>query len=144
VHPISPGDVIELPDAKWEVVKTTHTEDSVGFVVNCSCRFAYLVDGIEPPPETTERIKDIDLLILDAIVDELVPGPGEVWYHFSTMEAVQFWKKLGTKECILTHVACHNWDRGSLAPGMSNHERSLFESENPGLRFAYDGMRVSL
>jgi|GEM_PF-465212 len=144
VHPISAGDTFELLDGLWEVVKTTHTEESVGFVVSSSRKFAYLVDGVEPPPETIDRLKDIDLLILDAIVDELIPGPGEVWYHFSTAEAAQFWKKLGTRECILTHIACHNWDKGRLTPGMSNQERVQFESENPGLSFAYDGMRIRL
>jgi phosphoribosyl 1,2-cyclic phosphate phosphodiesterase len=144
VHPISPGDVIDLPDGRWEVVKTTHTDESVGFVVTSSGKFAYLVDGIEPPAETIGRLKDVDLLILDAIVDELIPGPGEVWYHFSTLEAVRFWKELGTRECILTHIACHNWHKGKLTPGMSNQERLEFESENPGLTFAYDGMRIRL
>lgn len=144
VHPVSPGDLVELADAAWEVVKTTHTEDSVGFIVNTSRKFAYLVDGVEPPPETLERLQDLDLLILDAIVDELVPGPGEVWYHFSTGEAVKFWKRLGTKECILTHIACHNYNKGRLTPGMSNEERRRFESQHPGLRFAYDGMCIRL
>ena len=142
VHGISPGDVIELPDATWEVVKTTHTEESVGFIVSSSRRFAYLVDGIAPPDKTLERLTDIDFVILDAIVDKLIPRPDEVWYHFSTSEAMKFWKGLGTEECILTHIACHNYERGEFKPGMSNEERSRLESENPGLKFAYDGMRV--
>lgn len=144
VHGISPGDVIELPDATWEVVKTTHTEESVGFVVESSRRFAYLVDGIAPPARTIESLNDLDLLILDAIVDQLIPRPDEVWYHFSTREAVKFWKELGTEECILTHIACHSYEMGEFRPGMSNDERLRFESVNPGLKFAYDGMRVRI
>jgi len=30
LHPIAPGDRLELPDAAWQVVKTMHTEHSVG------------------------------------------------------------------------------------------------------------------
>jgi glyoxylase-like metal-dependent hydrolase (beta-lactamase superfamily II) len=59
LHPFESGDEVELPDAKWEVVKTEHTDHSVGFIIESSERSAYLVDSITPPPETralNERI----------------------------------------------------------------------------------------
>jgi hypothetical protein len=49
LHPLAPGDRVELPDATWEAVKTTHSEDSLGYVVEAGQRFAYLVDGVTPP-----------------------------------------------------------------------------------------------
>jgi phosphoribosyl 1,2-cyclic phosphate phosphodiesterase len=79
LHPIQPGDRFELPDATWEVVKTTHNDHSVGFIVEAFQRFAYLVDGVMPPSETLERLKDLDFLILEATVDELLLSEGEKW-----------------------------------------------------------------
>jgi len=144
LHLIKPGDTFELPDATWEVVKTTHTEESVGFLVESSLKLGYLVDGIEPPRETAQRLEEVDLLILDAIADELVPREGEVWFHFSLQQAVDFWKKVGTRECILTHLSCHSWNAGRLSPGLSSSERLEYQASMPGLRFAYDGMRLKV
>jgi phosphoribosyl 1,2-cyclic phosphate phosphodiesterase len=144
VHPIAPGDVIELPDARWEVVKTTHTEESVGFIVECSRKLAYLVDGVEPPAQAIEQLASLDVLVLDAIVDELIPRQNEIWYHFTTEQALAFWRRLGAKECILTHVSCHNYNKGRLTESLGDRERRELEEKNPGLRFAYDGMRIAI
>ncbi|MGY5860683.1 MAG: MBL fold metallo-hydrolase, partial [Candidatus Thorarchaeota archaeon] len=51
LHTIKVGDTIQTNDATWKVVKTTHTQYSVGYVVNAGTKFAYLVDGVVPPPE---------------------------------------------------------------------------------------------
>jgi len=87
VHPIQPGDILNLPDATWEVVniKTTHNEHSVGFVVRCAHTFAYLVDGILPPPETVRRLEGCDILITEATMDHL---DEDNWYNFSVSQAV--------------------------------------------------------
>ena len=69
--PIRPGDIFELPDATWEVVKTTHTEHSVGFIIETAQRFAYLVDSVVPPAETMARLQSLDFIILEATMDEL-------------------------------------------------------------------------
>lgn len=145
LHSVQPGDVVELPDATWEVVKTTHTEHSVGYIVESSQRFAYLVDGVVPPRATIERLNDVDILILEASVDELVPREDEErWVNFSLPQAVEFWKQVGAERCILTHMSCHSWDRGRLVAGLSHSERLNYERRVKGLKFAYDGMRVKL
>lgn len=144
VHPVQPGDRFELPDATWEVVKTTHTDHSVGFVVESAQRFAYLVDGVTPPPETVARLPGLDLLIVEATLDELVLPEGGTWENFSLEEAVAFWRQTGIEECILTHLSCHGWRDGHLVAGLSHAERLEYEAAVPGLRFAYDGMRVVL
>lgn len=145
LHPVEPGDVIELPDASWEVVKTKHTDHSVGFIVESSQRVAYLVDTAAPSRATMDRLNDLDLLILDATVDELVLGEGEKkWNEFSLPEAVEFWRQVGAERCILTHLSCHKWIEGKLVAGLSYSERCRYEERVPNLRFAYDGMRVSL
>jgi phosphoribosyl 1,2-cyclic phosphate phosphodiesterase len=140
VHVVSPGDTVELAGAVWEVVKTTHTEDSVGYIVRCPRSFAYLVDGVVPPPETVERLKGLDLLVLEATLDEL----DEDWTTFSLQGAVDFWRQTGVPECILTHLSCHSWRAGRLIAGLSATERRDYEKRTPGLRFAYDGMHLQL
>ncbi len=140
LHPISPGAVINLPDANWEVVKTNHTEESVGFLIESGVRFAYLVDTALPPDETTKKMSNIDLLILDAMFDSI----DTKWRHFTVYDAIEYWKSSGAKECILTHLSCHRWEDRKWIAGYTSDERTNIERENPGLSFAYDGMRVSL
>lgn len=143
LHPLAPGDTFELPDATWEVVKTTHTDHSVGFIVQSSQRLAYLVDGVVPPPETVERLEDVDILILEATLDELLLPEGEKWQNFSLQEAVDFWKDTGIQNCILTHLSCHSWRDNRLVAGIGYAKRLEYEARTPGLRFARDGMRLT-
>lgn len=144
LNPIRPGDRIELPDAVWEVVKTTHTPESVGFIIESSERLAYLVDGVVPPPQTLERLSEVDYLVLEATFDEFLPAAEERWPNFSVPEALAFWKQTGIKKCILTHLACHTWNRGHLSAGFSADQRQEFQDTHPGLRFAHDQMRIAL
>ena len=112
----------------------------MGFIVTADTKFAYLVDGIEPPPETVTELTGLDLLITEGTMDFL----DEEWLNFKLDDAVAFWKQIGTPECILTHVSCHGWENGRLVAGMTPDERNDYVSNHPGLRIAYDGMRVSL
>jgi len=96
--------------------------------------------GSVPPLETVEKLKNIDLLIPEATLDEI----DEIWREFSLLKAVEFWKKTSIRECILTHLSCHSWKNSKLIPGMSYSERSKYEANIPGLTIAYDGMRVRI
>ncbi|MGC9522893.1 MAG: MBL fold metallo-hydrolase [Anaerolineae bacterium] len=140
LHPIQPGDRFDLPDGTWEVVKTTHTDHSVGFVVGAGQRFAYLVDGVTPPRATMARLQDLDFVVLEATMDEL----DEAWLNFSLGEAVACWRRIGADRCILTHLSCHSWRDGKLIAGMSHTARAAYEAATPGLTFAYDSLRVSI
>jgi phosphoribosyl 1,2-cyclic phosphate phosphodiesterase len=141
VIPTQPGDRFELLDGTWEVVKTTHTPHSVGFAVEATRRFAYLVDGVIPPPETLARLQDLDLVILEATVDEL---DVEGWFNFSLEAAVDCWRQIGAQRCILTHYSSHSWRQGDLVAGLSHHERLAYEAQTPGLEFAREGTRVTV
>jgi phosphoribosyl 1,2-cyclic phosphate phosphodiesterase len=143
LHPIEPGDRWELPDATWEVVKTTHNEHSVGFIVEAAQKFAYLVDGVTPPPATLARLADLDFVILEASVDEL-DELEDVWLNFSLDGAVACWRRIGTEKCVLTHWSGHSWQNKRLLAGLSDAERRAYETATPGLRFAYDGMTLTL
>jgi len=144
IHPIKPSDSFELPDANWQVVKTTHTEDSVGYIVESSKKLAYLIDSVIPPPETLAKLKGLDFLILEGTLDELVLKQGEKWFNFSIQEAIDFWKQTGINKCILTHLSCHSWKENRLVAGLLPSERIKFKAKYPGLKFAYDGIRVTL
>ncbi len=141
LHPLQPGDRIELPDATWEVVKTTHTDDSVGFILEAGLRFAYLVDGVVPPPATIGRLHDVDVLVIEATMDEL---DRKGWLNFCFREAVDFWRSTGIERCILTHLSCHSWENDRLVAGFSDERRRQYEAQYPGLTFACDGMRLTL
>jgi len=142
IHPILPGDVIRLDDAVWTAVKTTHTDHSVGFIIENVKRLAYLVDGVVSPTETAQQLKNLDLIVLESTIDELTLRKGEKWLNFSFREAVDFWRQIGSRECILTHLSCHSWDKGTLLPGFTPLRRQELEKEYVGLIFAYDGMKL--
>jgi phosphoribosyl 1,2-cyclic phosphate phosphodiesterase len=140
LHPIVPSDVAELSDAEWEVVKTEHTMNSVGFIINSEKKVAYLVDTALPPNDTTLRIRDADLLIVDAMLDSI----DTEWRHFTVQEAIEYWKSTGIPDCILTHLSCHRWENQRWLAGLSHSQRLDLERDTPGIRFAYDGMRVQI
>ena len=147
LHPVTPGDIIELPDASFEVVKTTHTIDSVGYIISSpNSTYAYLVDGVIPPKETINRLKQkkVDILILEGTLDELILPEGVTWQNFSVNQAITFWKSLSTSNCILTHLSCHRWNIDRLTAGFTSSERRAIEKENPGLIFAYDGLKMNV
>jgi len=145
LHPVKPGDVIETFDATYEVVKTNHTADSVGYVIRSERSLAYLVDGYIPPSETIKQVSNVDLLVLESTVDEMVYLEGEErWLLFALDEAVDFWKGLYIDTCVLTHLSCHSYIEGEIIAGLTSQERSDYEEQHKGLTFAYDGLRIQL
>jgi phosphoribosyl 1,2-cyclic phosphate phosphodiesterase len=147
LHPVTPGDVIDLPDATFEIVKTTHSVDSVGYIISSpNTTFSYLVDGVIPPEETLKHLKQkkIDLLILEGTLDELFLPKGVEWQNFAVYEAISFWKSLDVPKLILTHLSCHRWNMNKLIAGFTSNEREAIEKETPGLKFAYDGLKMKV
>ena len=124
------------------MIKTTHTEHSVGFIVESPSQFAYLGDGVVPPPETMARLTGLDFLVLEATLDELRLSEGIQWFNSSLQDALDIWRQTGVERCILTHLSDHSWEYDRLVAGLFPAERRALEQETPGLTFAYDGMRV--
>lgn len=145
IHPVIPGDNIQLVDCTWEIIKTQHTSTSIGFIITTSQkRIAYMVQGIEPPDQTIQQLKEIDILILDATLDELILPKNAGWRDFTISDAIQFWKRIGTERCVLSHLSCHRYVNDHLLAGISPSERSKIESTHPGLQFAYDGLQLQI
>ena len=147
IHPIKPGDIIELHDATLEVVKTTHSIDSVGYIITTPNKtLAYLVDGVIPPEKTIDRLKefDLDFIILEGTLDELVLPEGVKWFNFFITEAINFWEGLQVQKCILTHASFHSWKNNKLIAGITQQDRKSFVESHSGLSFAYDGLRIEI
>jgi ribonuclease BN (tRNA processing enzyme) len=131
VHGTQVEDRFELPDAAWTVLKTTHTADSVSFILESSKKLVYLVDSVVPPPETVNLLKDLDYLVLEATADELALQKGERWESFSLPQAIEFWRQVEADRCILTYLSCHSWKNKELVAGLSHEERFEYEKKKP-------------
>jgi len=141
LHPLDPGDTFTLADAQVEVVKTNHTRDSQGYILDTGTRWAYLGDGTVPPEASMARLNRLELLFLEATVDDLdLPS----WSNQSLAQAVALWQRSGARRCLLTHLTCHRFLEGRLKAGLSAAERAAWAACYPGLGVARDGMRLAL
>lgn len=141
LHEIEPGIPFEVGTLRVLPIKTRHTEDSVGFVIDGDRRVAYLSDGIRPPEDSIRLLRDVDELILEATLDEL---DADNWVNLDVAGAITIWKEIGSPSCILTHMSFHSWRGGRLVPGFDPSQRDQIVQANPGLRIAHDGMRIPI
>lgn len=97
--------------------------DVLGFRVG---NVAYCTDTNEIPPESMERLRGLDVLILDALRHQ----PHIT--HFSLEEAIAVARELGAKRTIFTHIS---------------HELE-YEEVNamlpPGMELGFDGLQIAL
>lgn len=84
--------------------------------------FAYIPDCIEIPGTTFEKIKGVDIMVLDGL--RRTPHPT----HFTIQQSVEQLQKIGAKKSYLTHI-CHDMSHDDL-------EKILPANIYP----AYDGM----
>lgn len=88
--------------------------------------FAYVTDCSGIPDDAAERLRDAEILVIDALRRD--PHPS----HFSLDEALREIERLRPETAYLTHLS-HVFDHGDL------------ESELPdGVRVAHDGLVLSL
>ena len=87
--------------------------------------FAYCTDCNVVPESSQERLRDLDVLILDALRKESHPA------HFSIDEAVAMAGRLGAKRTYFTHMT------HQLGHEATNRELP------PGIELSYDGLRFS-
>ncbi|MHB9034307.1 MAG: MBL fold metallo-hydrolase [Anaerolineae bacterium] len=141
IHPVSPGDTFVLPDARVEVFKTTHNAESQGYLLDRGTRWAYLGDGVVPPPESLERLRSLELVFLEATVDDLDVAH---WGNQSLSQAVALWRQLGARRCILTHLSDHKYLQHRLSQGLLSDERAAWAARYPGLEIGNDGLRTRI
>lgn len=87
-------------------------------------RVAYLTDVKRVPAETLERLKGVEVLVLNALFDH--PHPA----HLSIEEAVEVARAIGAKRTFLTHLS-HRFSHVELAMQLPE-----------GIEPAYDGLSV--
>lgn len=89
--------------------------------------FAYITDANHIPETTFERLRDLDILVLNALQRDKHVS------HFNLEEAIQMAKRINAKQTFFTH----------LSHRMGTH--ASVEKELPsGIRLAYDGLRLTL
>lgn len=84
---------------------------------------AYLTDCSQIPQKSVEKLKNLDLLIVDGLRWESHPS------HFNIETAIEATKELDVKRTVLTHLTHHV---------LQDEEIRLPE----GYKFGYDGMKL--
>jgi phosphoribosyl 1,2-cyclic phosphate phosphodiesterase len=87
-------------------------------------RTAYCTDVSRIPARSMEQMKDLDVLVLDALRDR--PHPT----HFSLDESLEVVRALRPRRCFFTHIA-HDLDHRATSGRLP-----------AGVALAYDGLRV--
>lgn len=90
-------------------------------------RMAYITDATSVPARTIERIKGVDVLVVNAL--RHTPNPT----HMNLAEALDVIKAVAPREAYLIH----------MSHGMGRHAEAS-ASLPPGVRFAYDGLTVEI
>ncbi len=88
--------------------------------------FAYCTDTSDIPPSSRDRLRGLDTLVIDALRYREHPT------HLSVDQAIAIVEDLRPRQAFLTHL-CHEIDHGP-------DEAKL----PPGVKIAYDGMRLPL
>ncbi len=114
-------DVTPLPVSHGKV-------ETIGFLFSSGGErlFAYIPDAKVLSAEAMDRIRGIDLLILDGL------QPEHHWTHLSIGEAVELAEQLEVKQTWLTHFSCRV-NYAALEPGLPD-----------GVRLAWDGLRLEV
>ena len=122
---IDKNSTIHIGNATIRPVEVMHYKLPVlGFRMN---NFAYITDAKTISNEEKEKIKDLDVLIINALRKE------EHISHFNLEQAIEMIIELSPKKAYLTHISHH----------MGLHED--VESILPeNIRLAYDGLQIKL
>jgi phosphoribosyl 1,2-cyclic phosphate phosphodiesterase len=87
-------------------------------------RLAYCTDCSDIPPSARDLLKDLDVLVLDAL--RIRPHPT----HLTLAQAIDWAGRIGAKRTLFTHIA-HEILHAEIAPTLP-----------AGMELAYDGMTV--
>ena len=113
---------VELFGAAFEPVTVIHGETPIlGFRFGSA---AYLTDHSSVPPESLDKLRNLDILFLDAL--RYHPHPT----HSTVDQSLQIVADVKPKRAFFTHI-CHD---------LSHEETN--KKLPPGVKLAYDGMKL--
>lgn len=87
-------------------------------------RFAYCTDCSDISPAAQDKLRDLDVLVLDAL--RIRPHPT----HMTLAQAIDWASRIGAKRTFFTHIA-HEILHAEIAPTLP-----------AGTQLAYDGLRI--
>ena len=113
---------VELFGARFEPLTVIHGETPIlGFRFGSA---AYLTDHSEVPVETLEKLRDLDILFLDALRHK--PHPT----HSSVEQSLKIVDEVKPKRTFFTHI-CHDLPHVATNAALP-----------PGVQLAFDGMKL--
>ena len=113
----------EIGGVTWQPIPLLHGGAPIlGFRIG---KLAYCTDVNEIPEATFDLLRDLDVLVLDALQWKTH------FTHFSVDEAIAAAKRIGAKQTLFTHIA----------HGMGFHEATNQKLPS-GMRLAFDGERI--
>ncbi len=114
-----------------DVVDVNHGETKVkGYVFYCgSSKISYLTDCKSLPPETIEKVKNSDILILSALWNDTNQHPG----HLNLQEAIDLSRKLCPETTYFTHL--------THRIGFHIETEKLLPNS---MHLAYDGLTINI
>jgi len=125
LHEIQASQGFAIGDIQLQPIEVIHYKLPVlGFRVK---NFAYITDANYISEEEQEKLKNLDILVLNALRHEAHPS------HFTLNEALQLIEKLQPKQAYLTHISHQLGTYESLSPQLPSH-----------VQLAYDGLSFSI
>jgi phosphoribosyl 1,2-cyclic phosphate phosphodiesterase len=117
-----PGTSIDLFGATFQRIPVTHGRNTIaGYRFGSA---AYLTDMSDIPPASLEQLRNLDILILDALRRE--PHPS----HSHLAKSLAFVETLAPQRAFFTHI-CHDLDHNAVNAELP-----------PNVQLAYDGLQL--
>jgi phosphoribosyl 1,2-cyclic phosphate phosphodiesterase len=121
---VFPNELIEVAGLRFEPIPASHGKGTVHGFRFGDC--AYLTDHSGIPPESLERLQNLDVLFLDALRHN--PHPT----HSTVEESLRTVEQLRPKRAFFTHIS-HDLMHATLEARLPEH-----------VRLAYDGLEIAI
>lgn len=136
-HEVSPFGTIEIDEVRYTALPVTHAPGTYGYLIETDeTRLFYASDTGKLPAETAERVRDVDIMALDATFWKRNWSPEA---HHSVQECIEEGLELGAKTLYLTHLAMHYDEPITLV-----ELEEYLEQYQGQVRVAADGLSFSL
>ena len=134
---VEPFEEFELDGVKYTALPVTHAPGTYGYLIETeSTRMFYACDTGKLPPETSERVRGVDILAMDATYWK---DNGYPQSHHSVQETIEEGFELDAGKIYLTHLCMHYSEPITLAQ-LEDHLKQYDGRVEP----AADGLSFSI